>query len=47
MKMIYFYVKRRPNGPWDEVAFPKDKEANASRFWTNCLLQGYLVERVG
>jgi hypothetical protein len=45
--MIYFYVKRHPKAAWDEVTFPLDALRAASRFWTNCLLHGYLIERVG
>ena len=45
--MIYFYIKRRPGGPWDEVTFPKENLRSANRFWVTALLQGYLIERVG
>jgi hypothetical protein len=48
--VIYFYIKRRPGGPWDEVTFHKDKDGKckpADRFWVTALLQGFLVERVG
>lgn len=45
--MIYYYIKRFPGGPWDEVIFPKEKAASANRFWINALLHGYLIERVG
>ena len=45
--MIYFYLKRRFGGLWDEVTFPKEKAKNADRFWVTSLLQGYLIERVG
>ena len=43
--MIYLLIKR--GSQWDEMAFPLERKAAAQRVWTNCLLQGILVEWVG